>query len=252
MHLTNECNMTQPIRFLPTTLAGLLSDSTAALAVFQSLTNVRQINANGYMGELQLQDQTGQAFLPALYTSKLQFDLRFHALNALANAVFVRLWEEYRKPARLTQSNYLEPSILLGLDKYSSTSGQAIFQYDFPTASINKWQSNSKTYWFGSMLRNALAHGQATPAMGRIHLYNQPDRGDKNFEILMDVGDFVKLIVNALATFNTKAGQYGGYQVLTAILVYYQTFDYSILNDTSLWQVPNDVDAAFFGYAAQT
>jgi hypothetical protein len=57
--------MTQPIRSLPTTLAGLLSDSTAALAVFQSLTNVRQINAPGYMGELQLQDQNGQAFLPA-------------------------------------------------------------------------------------------------------------------------------------------------------------------------------------------
>lgn len=86
--------------------------------------------------------------------------------------------------------------------------------------SINTWTpANVNNYWFGSVIRNAIAHSQVHfPSNGGIHLYNQTNQGQINFDIDMTFTDLKKLIKEMLRNFIVRAGPAEGYPPLAGWL----------------------------------
>jgi hypothetical protein len=115
-----------------------------------------------------------------------------------------------------------EGSIAFGLNKYGGLNGRAAFEADYRLAIIDAWQPTNTNYWFASVLRSALAHGQARPWPNvRIRLYNVQANGNKNFDITMREKDFERLIITAIDYFVRTVGPVGGFYPRSRVLEMY-------------------------------
>ena len=144
-----------------------------------------------------------------------------YGLSTLGYSCYVSTWERYRKATQVDPTAFPEGSTIFGLDVYSGPRGQATFEHDFPLTMIDVWDFGHQPYWFASVLRNALAHGQVNFPGNGVNLYNITQQGHKNFSITMQSAEFSKLIIRSLRSFMAQVGPAGGYAPLSDMLTFY-------------------------------
>lgn len=211
--------MAQPDRITKPHAESILGPTVAAFSVF--LLNEDQLL--GPIKERLSRPDTRISISRDLDQKEFAFQLYQHQLLSAAYSVLVFTWERYRKTVRY--SGTPEGSIVFGLNRYGGANGRVNFEADFDGSFVDEWSPGkhlNTDFWFASVLRNAIAHGQVTFAPGTVNLYNVTATGNKNFAIRMGYGDFRMLIIRSLINFMDRAGPVGGFVPLSAMLNTYR------------------------------
>ena len=193
----------------------ILGDVVVALGVYQNRVDV------GLYLETRLRASAGTLDLSLEQKEYLSDRMHEYGLSTLGYSCYVSRWERYRKATQVDRTAFPEGSTIFGLDVYSGAQGRVNFQRDFPLTMIDIWESKDDSFWFASVLRNALAHGQVNFPGNGVNLYNITNQGHKNFSITMQSAEFSKLIIDSLKSFMGRVGPAGGYAPLSDMLTFY-------------------------------
>ena len=140
-------------------------------------------------------------------------------LLGLGYLVFVCPWERYKRVLKIKNDILpLEASLVFGLNIYSTEDPDDVLKPMYPSVKVLEWRPRSpvRPYWFASVLRNSIAHGQGSLFNNDrgdlvIELYNlRTDDNVIDFKIQIFEEDFVKLIKSSLMKFifnGTKDGE---------------------------------------------
>lgn len=211
--------MAQPDRITQPHAESILGPTVAAFSVFM----LESDHLLGPIEEKLRQPRINVSVSRDLDRKEFAFQLYQHQILSAAYSVLVFTWERYRKAVRYCGTP--EGSIVFGLSKYGGASGRAAFEKDFDRSWVDEWNPGrnlNSDYWFASVLRNAIAHGQVSFDSGTVNLYNVTAAGDKNFAIRMWYGDFRMLITRSLISFMDSVGPVGGFAPLSAMLNAYR------------------------------
>jgi hypothetical protein len=211
--------MAQPDRITQPYAESILGPTVAAFSVFM----LDRDHLLGPIEERLRRPDISISTARDLDRNEFAFQLYHHQILSAAYSILVFTWERYRKAVRY--SGTPEGSVVFGLNRYGGANGRLNFEADFSRSFVDEWSPGrnlNSDYWFASVLRNAIAHGQVSFASGTVNLYNVTGTGDKNFTIRMGYGDFRMLIIRSLISFMDRVGPVGGFTPLSAMLNTYR------------------------------
>ena len=145
------------------------------------------------------------------------------SVSALGIFGFVYPYERYKK---IAMHYNLDASAAFGLDQFDD---KAHFLATYGSSVISTWNRPRPADpraqgWFARCVRNSFAHGQSTvinhAGQLGVTLSNAPtdEPLNVNFDVVMTLQDFDKLLANALRTFITNVVEGGTYQPLSTLI----------------------------------